>query len=376
MSRFVLVTLAVVLVALLVPLSRNLNLIGYARHLGLIFRQFDSALRSQPLFAENSEPDGPTNLKPLDAAPSHASKQEQQHENEHPGPPLTQPFEPAPVPAQVTKHRLWWFAPFLSGGGYCSEAMAFVLALRNIVPNLRISHFADSVNAQFVESIDPADFRIFESMHAAQHVTPSRAVVVCHSEPGAWLPPLYNTYPCPLPGPRPRYVIGRTMFETDRIPNGWHQRLNQMDEVWVPSKFGAETFLENGVDPEKIVVIPEPIDTDLYDPAVVERLPLPFEGSEFVPITSNCEASDHVFVSVFKMEPRKNSKLGKNSTGLEHFISRISSRIFSRGSRLSSGAILGLPHRTPCSRTYRRIHFEHSRIYRSWPIVASHCADR
>jgi hypothetical protein len=55
---------------------------------------------------------------------------------------------------------------------------------------------------------------------------------VCHSEPGAWDPPLYQTLECPpsskslppemmYPNRTKLYKIGRTMFETDGIPSGW-----------------------------------------------------------------------------------------------------------------------------------------------------------
>lgn len=44
------------------------------------------------------------------------------------------------------------------------------------------------------------------------------SVVVCHSEPGAWDPALFQTSRCPPRGyPAALYVIGRTMFETDRV---------------------------------------------------------------------------------------------------------------------------------------------------------------
>ena len=46
--------------------------------------------------------------------------------------------------------------------------------------------------------------------------------------------------------PTTRYTIGRTMFETDRIPSGWAERLNVMDEVWVPSAFNARAMLGCG----------------------------------------------------------------------------------------------------------------------------------
>lgn len=48
------------------------------------------------------------------------------------------------------------------------------------------------------------------------------AIIVCHSEPGAWaLPhPLYETRPCPpVPVEEAAYVVARAMFESDRLSN-------------------------------------------------------------------------------------------------------------------------------------------------------------
>jgi glycosyltransferase involved in cell wall biosynthesis len=67
--------------------------------------------------------------------------------------------------------------------------------------------------------------------------------------------------------------VGWTMFETDRIPNGWAQTLNKLDEVWVPSEFNRETFSRAGVDPDKIQVIPGSIDAGPY--LVATPMPLP-----------------------------------------------------------------------------------------------------
>src|SRR5262249_14443026 len=49
-----------------------------------------------------------------------------------------------------------------------------------------------------------------------------------------------------------RRLVGRTMFETDRIPAGWAEKCNAMDEIWVPSSFNAETFRRAGVKEYKI----------------------------------------------------------------------------------------------------------------------------
>ncbi len=55
-------------------------------------------------------------------------------------------------------------------------------------------------------------------------------------------------------------VVWRAMFETASVPPEWLQRLTEVDEVWVPSSFNARTFADAGVDPEKIVVVPEFMD--------------------------------------------------------------------------------------------------------------------
>ncbi|KAH8502024.1 hypothetical protein H0E87_016694 [Populus deltoides] len=72
------------------------------------------------------------------------------------------------------------------------------------------------------------------------------------SEPGAWYPPLFQTRPCPPTGYENfNFVIGRTMFETDRVNAEHVKRCNRMDYVWVPTDFHVSTFVQSGVDPSK-----------------------------------------------------------------------------------------------------------------------------
>lgn len=73
-----------------------------------------------------------------------------------------------------------------------------------------------------------------------------------------------------------RLNIGRTMFETDRLPEGWAEACNKMDRVWVPSEFNRETFTSAGVDPTRIEVVPGTIDLAAYNPDIA---PLPIEGA-------------------------------------------------------------------------------------------------
>eukprot|EP00736_Rhodelphis_marinus_P001364 Rmarinus@m.3289 len=143
------------------------------------------------------------------------------------------------------------------------------------------------------------------------------------------------------------YVVGRSMFETDRIPHEWVNNCNQyVDEIWVPSKFNFDTFTRSGVCPEKVHIIPEAVDTDLFNPALVLRSDTPSPhrtsgvtagvGKRVSPTQAGPQGSgshshahthphkqaalitpmplseytgaDFHFLSVFKWEPRKNWK--------------------------------------------------------------------
>lgn len=69
--------------------------------------------------------------------------------------------------------------------------------------------------------------------------------------------------------------VGLSMFETDRLPDGWAAACNDLDEVWVPSQFARERFVQGGVDSAKVQVMPVGIDADRYDPDRVSPLPIP-----------------------------------------------------------------------------------------------------
>jgi glycosyltransferase involved in cell wall biosynthesis len=62
------------------------------------------------------------------------------------------------------------------------------------------------------------------------------------------------------------YRIGRTMFETDRIPDGWPELCQSMDEIWVPCQFNIETFSGAGVDLKRLRIVHPGVDTKLFRP--------------------------------------------------------------------------------------------------------------
>lgn len=50
------------------------------------------------------------------------------------------------------------------------------------------------------------------------------------------------------------YVIGRYMFEVDGLPEAWVDHCNVLDEIWVPSNWQKQVFIQSGVDAAKIQV--------------------------------------------------------------------------------------------------------------------------
>merc|ERR1712226_214809 len=70
-----------------------------------------------------------------------------------------------------------------------------------------------------------------------------------------------------------------------------------MDEVWVPSTFAVEQFTASGVERTKINVVPEAVDTNLFDPE--KHTPLNVWDD------SSTMHRPFRFLSVFKWEKRK-----------------------------------------------------------------------
>ena len=90
-----------------------------------------------------------------------------------------------------------------------------------------------------------------------------------------------------------RYRVGRAAFGTDRIPDGWAERCNALDELWVPTEFHRELFTSSGVERSKIRVIPSALDTQIFCPTrAALRLPsVPTRSFQFLAIADGMLAS-------------------------------------------------------------------------------------
>jgi|GEM_PF-853030 glycosyltransferase involved in cell wall biosynthesis/GT2 family glycosyltransferase/Flp pilus assembly protein TadD len=78
--------------------------------------------------------------------------------------------------------------------------------------------------------------------------------------------------------------VGWTMFETDRLPAGWADSLNRLDEVWVPSEFNRRTFSAAGVEPGRIHVVPGCVDASRYGSGLPYPLPGGRKGTTFLSV--------------------------------------------------------------------------------------------
>jgi glycosyltransferase involved in cell wall biosynthesis len=178
-------------------------------------------------------------------------------------------------PTPRTNYAVSWSAPLFDPSGYAEEARNFLWALEDAgVPvaaqELRWSNRIAVLSARDEQRLIAMTGR--NSRRGAVHVN--------HI-----LPPHFSQRADACVN------VGRTMFETDRLPSGWADACNRMDRIWVPSEFNRKTFEFAGVDPDILAVVPGTIDATAYDP---DLPPLQIEG-----------AKGFTFLSVFDWSLRK-----------------------------------------------------------------------
>lgn len=64
--------------------------------------------------------------------------------------------------------------------------------------------------------------------------------------------------------PAPR--IGYTVWDPNLLPDSWIDPLNMVDRIWVPSEWGRRVLGENGIDLDRIDVVPEGVDALTFRP--------------------------------------------------------------------------------------------------------------
>eukprot|EP01114_Cavostelium_apophysatum_P012964 TRINITY_DN3038_c0_g1_i2.p1 TRINITY_DN3038_c0_g1~~TRINITY_DN3038_c0_g1_i2.p1 ORF type:complete len:501 (-),score=66.32 TRINITY_DN3038_c0_g1_i2:94-1596(-) len=138
--------------------------------------------------------------------------------------------------------------------GFTTEALGFISGLENKISlKVEVSNLngcIDDMNAIGLPACTVSALR-----RLAELTVEKDSVLVVHRDPGR-----YNSF-IDMGNDRQLYVIGRSMYETDRIPNTWVNNCNNLvDKIWVPSQFNVWSFNRSGVDIGQLEVMPEPVD--------------------------------------------------------------------------------------------------------------------
>lgn len=90
-----------------------------------------------------------------------------------------------------------------------------------------------------------------------------------------------------------------TMFESDRICQGWVESAKKLDGIIVPTKFSQDVFVKSGIPSDKVVVCPVPLDINIIrnKPSNIELAD--FEGNDL-------RKYKHRFLNVSEYITRKN----------------------------------------------------------------------
>lgn len=59
-----------------------------------------------------------------------------------------------------------------------------------------------------------------------------------------------------------------TFWEASKLPDTWTENFNIFDQVWTPSKWGRQMFIDSGVKEELIRIVPGGVDRRLFNPYV------------------------------------------------------------------------------------------------------------
>ncbi len=88
-----------------------------------------------------------------------------------------------------------------------------------------------------------------------------------------------------------RCRVGRAAFGTDRTPDGWAERCNAVDELWLPSEFHREVLAGSGVERSKIRIIPYAVDSKVFRPGQTTRRDSSDRSFQFLAIADSLFAS-------------------------------------------------------------------------------------
>lgn len=190
--------------------------------------------------------------------------------------PATAPVTTVAARPIVETDAVVWMGPVYDPSGYGTEVRELVLNLDRAGTQVVLCAAANA-SERYKASFNPSQRDRLDMMLAEPDVAPFLGVL--------HLPPAFLQR---LGGAR--YMIARTMFETDGLPPAMVERCNRMDELWVPSAFNERTFRAAGVK-TRFLRVPGGIDSTRFTPGLD---PYPIPG-----------ARGTVFLSAIEWKARK-----------------------------------------------------------------------
>lgn len=182
-------------------------------------------------------------------------------------------FNPRFETIPIMPSNIIWRGPITDAGGYAGMNRENILGLIDRGFKVRI----DSMDT--IIDIDPIQHQFFKDLQ----IIPIRDLKNCIKVFGSTALREYN---------HPGYKVLYTMMETKSLHKDYVKYCNNVDEIWVPSKWCKKVFIESGVN-VPIKYMPLGIDLDIYNKNIC---PLP----QIKQITKG-----FTFLSVFGWSERK-----------------------------------------------------------------------
>lgn len=189
--------------------------------------------------------------------------------------------------------------------GFTTEAVNLIMVLHEQI-RMKVINDAAKCKSEMTKIGFPAS--TIKTIDILAHkddrgITGQHLAVVMHKDPGRY-DATYTFNP-------PELLVGRSMFETNSIPQPWVSHTVAVDFVWVPSEFNRQSFTTGGVNTSKLEVLSESIDLLHFDPATTSHKPYSSSSFQSTGLTSPDTLPNPAkfnFLSVFKWESRKNWK--------------------------------------------------------------------
>ena len=165
----------------------------------------------------------------------------------------------------------------------CLDASGYAEAARNYIGALSEAGVTVDVNPVSFESFKSDLGILGRRINGLIKVDSEAKIQIVHTTPN-----VYHRF-----HKKDKYNIGYTTWETTKLPKGWADNINMMDEVWVPCTQNMEIFRNSGV------TIPIYHIPHTFNRQLVEQ-----EKVEFA--LQNLEPNDFLFYSIFQWTARKN----------------------------------------------------------------------